>query len=78
MNLSPLEIKLLAILKAQEDAVKAEEDYRWNVIGQYPNIPVTPEIREEWLSELDEIADKQRNTIKYAQEILKQYTKESE
>ena len=73
MNLSPLELELLVVIKEQEDARKAEETYRWKEIGQYPNIPVTPEIREEWLAELDKITDRQYKARKSAQEVLEKY-----
>lgn len=68
--------KLLNALIEIEAAQKAEEDYRWEHIGSYPDIPVTDEVRTKWLDDLKVISNRKFKARKNAQRIIAQMTKE--
>jgi hypothetical protein len=72
--MTELETELFTVLKEIEDARLAEDNYRWEEIGRYPNVKIPNEVREKWLADLKVISNRQVDARNKAKAIIARLT----
>jgi hypothetical protein len=76
--MTELETRLFNALKEIEDAKLAEESYRWEEIGSYPNVKIPDEVRTAWLADLKVITDRQCDARDNARLLIKEVQKKND